>query len=173
MWESMRRWFSRKKSFRPGPAEPPRLILTEPSVGALRSCMEPEIKQGKEGIVYLLGQSDGTTTLIVSAIRPQAQTTQGSFFVSSLAMAQTVRAAADFGLQVAGQAHTHPGQAYHSEGDEKGAHIAYDGYVSLVFPDYGRHLPELEGAAAYLFRASHGFMPIDPGRVAIIPGRIS
>ena len=135
--------------------------------------MEPEIKQGKEGIVYLLGQSDGTTTLIVSAIRPQAQTTRGSFFVSSLAMARTVRTAVGFGLQVAGQAHTHPGEAYHSEGDEKGAHIAYDGYVSLVLPDYGRHLPELEGAAAYLFRARRGFVPIDPDRIAIVPGRIS
>ena len=147
MWELIRRWFSRKQSFRPGPAEPPRLILTEPSVRALRSCMEPEIKQGKEGIVYLLGQSDGTTTLIVSAIRPQAQTTRGSFFVSSLAMAQTVRAAVGFGLQVAGQVHTHPGEAYHSEGDEKGAHIAYDGYVSLVLPDYGRHLPRVGGGS--------------------------
>ena len=173
MWEFITRLFPSKQVFRPGPVEPPRLILTEPSMVALQSCMEPEIKQGKEGIVYLLGQSDGATTLIVSVIRPRARTTRGSFSVSSAAMAQTVRTTVGFGLQVVGQAHTHPGEAYHSEGDEKGARIAYSGYVSVVFPDYGRHLPALDGAAAYSFRPCNGFVPIEPDRITIVPGRIS
>ena len=166
------RLFARKQVFRPGPPELPRLILTEPSVTALRYCMEPEIRQGKEGIAYLLGQTDGTTTLIVSVIRPRARNMRGSFSVNSLAMAQIVRTAVGLGLQVAGQAHTHPGKAYHSQGDEKGARIAYSGYVSVVLPDYGMHLPALDGAAAFLFRTSSGFLPIAPDRITIVPGRI-
>ena len=129
MWKLIPRLFRRHPVFRPGPVELPRLILTEPSVLALQSCMDLEIKEGKEGIAYLLGQSDGTTTLVVSVIRPRAQTTQDSFSVSSPAMAQAVRTTVSFGLQVVGQAHTHPGEAYHSEGDEKGARIAYVGWV--------------------------------------------
>ena len=172
MLEFMKRLFTRKQVSRLKSPEPPRLILTETSVAALRCCMEPEIKQGKEGIAYLLGQTDSTTTLIVSVIRPQARTMWRSFSVSSLAMAKIVRTAVGFGLQVVGQAHTHPGEAYHSEGDEKGARIAYGGYVSVVLPDYGIHLPALDGAVAYLFRTSSGFVPIDPDRITIVPGRI-
>ena len=135
--------------------------------------MEPEIKQGQEGIAYMLGQSDGTTTLIVSIVRPQAQTTWGSFEVSSSAMAQIVRKSVSLGLHVAGQAHTHPGEAYHSKGDEEGARIAYEGYVSIVLPNYGRLLPELDGMAAYMFRTNNNFVPIDPDRITIVLGEIS
>ena len=173
MWKLIPRLFRRQPVFRPGPVELPRLILTEPSVLALQSCMDLEIKEGKEGIAYLLGQSDGTTTLVVSVIRPRSQTTQDSFSVSSPAMAQAVRTTVSFGLQVVGQAHTHPGEAYHSEGDENGARIAYSGYVSVVFPNYGRHLPALDGAAAYSFQPCSGFVPIEPDRITVVPGRIS
>lgn len=165
--------FRHKQAFRPGPAELPRLILTEPIITALQASMKSGITQGKEEIAYLLGLTDGTTTLIVSIIRPPARTTWGSFWVSSKAMAQIVRTAVGLGLQVAGQAHTHPSKAFHSEGDDKGARIAYNGYVSLVLPDYGRHLPALTGAAAYFFRTESGFVEIDPGRIFILPGQIA
>ena len=122
--------------------------------------MGPEIEKGDEGIAYLLGQSDGSNTLAVTAIRPHAKTTQGGFAVTSAAMADVVRSAVDCGLQLVGQVHTHPGRAYHSEGDEDGARIAYSGYVSIVLPDYGRRLPQLDGAATYMFRSGGGFTPL-------------
>ena len=148
------------------------MILTEPAVTALQACLEPNIKQGKEGIAYLLGQSDGITTLVVSVIRPQAVTTRGSFSVSSLAMAQVMRTAVGYGLHAVGQAHTHPGEAYHSEGDNEGARIAYNGYVSVVFPDYGRYLPALDGAAAFMFQNNNEFVPIGADRIVIVPGQV-
>jgi len=135
--------------------------------------MDSEIRKGHEGIAYLLGQSNGTTTLAISAIRPDARTTRGSFTVASPAMAQVVRSAVKLGLQVVGQVHTHPGQAYHSDGDEDGTRIAYSGYVSIVLPDYGRHLPALDGVVAYMFRSIHGFVPLDPSRISIVPGRVT
>ena len=173
MWKRITRLFGCGKDFKPGPSEPLRLILTEPSLVALKSCLEPEIKQDREGIVYMLGQSDGTTTLVVSIIRPQAQTTWGSFEVSSLAMAQVVRKSVSSGLHVVGQAHTHPVDAYHSKGDEEGARIAYKGYVSIVFPNYGRLLPELDGMAAYMFSHKSNFVPIDRDRIIIVSGEMS
>jgi proteasome lid subunit RPN8/RPN11 len=163
----------RKTKVKPGSVAAPRLILTQGCVAALRACLEPEIRKGHEGISYLAGRSDGTTTLGIAAMRPEATTTRGSFNVSAPAMARIVRAAATRGLQVVGQIHTHPGEAYHSDGDEDGARIAYTGYVSLVLPDYGRRLPAFDGAAIFMFRAPGGFVKIGSSHFTIIPELLS
>lgn len=173
MLDRIARMFRRRPSYRPGPPPPPRVVLTEPCIAALSECMEPEIRRGHEGVAYVLGQTDGTVTLAVAAVRPQASTTRGSFSVTAAAMAQVVRAATRTGLQVVGQVHTHPGKAYHSDGDVEGARIVYGGFVSIVLPDYGRRLPALDGAAVYMFRGEGGFTEIAPGRVGTIPGRMS
>jgi proteasome lid subunit RPN8/RPN11 len=133
--------------------------------------MAPEIAMGCEGIAYLLGQTDGATTLVVGTIRPESRTTPGSFSVSSVAMARIVRRANDLGLQVVGQVHSHPGQACHSAGDDEGARISYDGYVSIVVPDYGRRLPSLAGAAVYFYRQG-AFSKLAVEAVKEIPARL-
>jgi len=158
-------------AYRPVNRLPPRrLIMTEASVLAMRECMAGEIARGHEGIAYLFGQTNGATTVVVGAIRPEAQTTVGSFSVTSIAMARVVRRATDAGLQVVGQIHTHPGRAYHSDGDEDGARIVYDGYVSIVVPDYGRRLPSLAEAAIYFYRAE-GFSELNGKALKIINGK--
>jgi proteasome lid subunit RPN8/RPN11 len=151
----------------------PRLILTQGCVIALRSCLEPEIRKGHEGISYLAGRSDGTTSLAVACMRPEAITTPGSFNVTAPSMARIVRTAVCQGLQVVGQVHTHPRLAYHSDGDEEGARIAYTGYVSIVLPDYGRRLPNLDKAAIFMFRAGHGFIGLDASNLTIIQERLA
>ncbi len=88
-------------------------------------------------------------------------------------MAHVVRTAVGAGLQVVGQVHTHPGRAYHSDGDVQGARIIYGGFVSVVLPDYGRRLPAFEGAAAYMFRSGTGFVELTAEHIGIIPGRLS
>lgn len=130
------------------------------------------IDKRHEGVAYLLGQTDGNTTIAVAAIRPEATTTPGSFDVTSPAMARLVRTATEIGLQVVGQVHTHPGLAYHSEGDNEGARIAYTGFVSIVIPHYGKHLPALDGIAAFAFKAGTGFCTIDEKRIMIVPAKI-
>lgn len=149
-----------------------RIILTGACVAALQDCLILDIRKGHEGIAYLLGLTDGTTTLAAAATRPEAVTTCGSFNVSTRAMANVVRAATNLGLQVVGQVHTHPGIAYHSDGDEVGARIRYTGYASIVLPDYGRHLPKLTDAAIYMFDAGEGFVPLNPSDITIAPGRV-
>jgi proteasome lid subunit RPN8/RPN11 len=139
--------------YRPVDSLPPfRLVIAESALDAVRQCIAPEIAAGHEGIAYLVGQTNGETTLVMGAIRPEAHTTPGSFDVSPRAMAKVVRRASDAGLQVAGQIHTHPREAFHSDGDIEGARIAYDGFVSIVVPNYGRHLPSLKRSAAYFYR---------------------
>jgi hypothetical protein len=85
-------------------------------------------------------------------------------------MARVVRKAADLGLSVVGQTHTHPGEAYHSGGDVEGAKIAYSGFCSLVFPDFGQLLPSFTGAAVYIFQAPYGFREIQPDSIHIVEG---
>jgi len=148
----------------------PKLILTKACLDAVQTGLMPEITQGHEGIVYLLGRTDGKVTLGVSVFRPQARTTYGSFDVSAAAMAQCVACASELELQVIGQIHTHPGEAYHSDGDVEGARIRYAGYISLVLPDYGRPLPSLKGIAAYIWRTEGKWAELANDDIIIIPG---
>ncbi|MCV2864409.1 Mov34/MPN/PAD-1 family protein [Albidovulum sediminicola] len=172
MFRALKKLFAPKPKFKPGPPPPSRLVITRSCIEGLGECLSPEIDRGHEGIAYLLGQSDGTTTVAVAAIRPKARTTRGSFAVEAPAMARVVRAAVDRGLQVVGQVHTHPGEAYHSDGDNDGAKIAFTGYVSVVLPDYGRQLPALTGAATYFFQAGSRFIPMAPDAITVISGRV-
>lgn len=151
-------------------AAPPKLLLTQSCWEAVRQALDPEIRKGHEGIVYLLGRTDGTVTLAVSVFRPRAVTTAGSFHVEPKAMAACVHAAGQFELQVVAQLHTHPGQAYHSDGDVEGARIRYPGYASIVLPDYGRRFPRLDGVAAYLWGAGRGWVELGQKDIIIIPG---
>lgn len=138
---------------------------------ALQQCIAPEITSGYEGVAYLFGQTDGLTTIVLGAMRPDAQTTRGSFEISSVAAARAVRKINDAGLQLVGQAHSHPGAAYHSEGDEIGARIAYRGFVSIVVPDYGRRLPANDGWAVYFYTDGH-FIQLRNDQILLVPQQL-
>lgn len=148
---------------------PLKLLLTQACLEAIQVGLEPEIRKGHEGIVYLLGRSDGVIALATTVFRPVAITTHGSFHVEPRAMAACVEAAGQHELQVVGQLHTHPGEAYHSDGDVEGARIRYPGYASVVLPDYGRLLPSLVGAAAYIW-TDNDWRQLGPQDLIIIPG---
>ncbi len=148
----------------------PKVLLTEACLAGISNGLQGSTAACHEGIVYLLGRTDGETTLVVTAVRPAARTTRGSFDVNSVAMARVVRSAADLMLHVVGQVHTHPGGAAHSDGDVAGARMKYPGYVSIVLPDYGRRLPRLDGAAIYTFVETRGFVQLDAGDLVVIPG---
>jgi proteasome lid subunit RPN8/RPN11 len=146
-----------------------RIIITSACVRGIQDCLSPNIKKKHEGVCYLLGKTDGFISLAVSAIRPKAKTTSGSFFVDKPAMALIVRAAANHSLQVIGQVHTHPRLAFHSDGDNQGANITYNGYVSIVLPDYGKRLPSFDGAALFMYQNRIGFIELRSSNFIIIP----
>ena len=115
---------------------------------------------GREGIVYLVGLTTGTTTLAIGAVRPEAEATPTSVDVEARELGKIIRETAMAGLQVAGQVHSHPGDAYHSGGDFTGMRIRHPGYFSMVVPEYGARLPSFEGAHAVMWTVE-GFREID------------
>lgn len=148
----------------------PNLVLTHACLEGIMKCVIPEMKIGHEGVCYVLGLTTEDSTLAVTAFRPESETTSGSFDVGKMAMAKIVRCAANLGLQVVGQAHTHPGEAYHSKGDDEGASIAYRGYCSLVFPYYGQYLPSLKESAAFIYNPDGGFVEIETEAIKLVKG---
>lgn len=148
----------------------PKFLLTQACLDALPAALAAEMRLGHEGIVYLLGRSDGVVSLATTVFKPDAFTTPGSFHVEPRAMAACVSAAGQFELQVVAQLHTHPGSAFHSDGDVEGARIRFPGYVSIVLPDYGRLLPRMDGAAVYMWSATGNWLQLASTDVIVIPG---
>ena len=171
MFEWIRRFGQPKVAYRPIiPRQPRRVVFGAACQAALREALAPDISSRHEGIVYLLGQTDGFTSIVVSVFRPNAATTRGSFRVEATAMRPVVEAAGRNGLQVVGQLHTHPGQAFHSDGDEEGAHIRFAGFVSIVLPEYGTRLPDFGGAAIYMYStAERRFVQLSVTDLCILP----
>ncbi len=151
-------------------APAPKFIMTHACLEAIQAALAPEIQRGHEGIVYLLGRTDRVVTLATTVFKPDAVTTPGSFHVEPRAMAACVAAAGRHELQVVAQLHTHPGSAFHSDGDVDGARIRFPGYVSIVLPNYGRLLPALEGAAIYIWEAERAWRQLGNEDLIIIPG---
>ena len=88
-------------------------------------------------------------------------------------MRQVVEGANAHGLQVVGQLHTHPGEAFPSDGDVAGALIRFGGFVSIVLPEYGKHLPDFRGAAIYMFSGSERrWIDLTAADVSVLPERL-
>ena len=155
-------WSRITRRLRRAPEPPPRLrvVMTAQCRELMTSGLRKNMQDGHEGVVYFVGLTAGTTTLAVSAILPDAATTHGSFDVGARELGKIIRTASMAGLQVVGQLHTHPRQAFHSAGDLKGMRIRYPGYFSIVVPDYGALLPSFEQSHTLMW-TTDGFREID------------
>jgi hypothetical protein len=92
-----------------------------------------------EGVVYLAGVETPEQSVALLAIAPTATTTWGSFQTDLDANAAVVSTLAGHGLTLIGQLHSHPGDwVDHSEGDDEGALVRFQGYWSLVVPAFAR-----------------------------------
>ncbi len=170
------RWL--RRFLRPAPAykvivdpEPVVILATSCLIG-LVDCLADANTRRHEGVAFLLGQTDGSRALCIQSVRPRAVTTAGSFHVPAAEMARVVALATDFGFQIVAQVHTHPTLAAHSDGDEDGANIRFDGFISIVIPDYGAALPTFRGAAVYVFRHRGGWKRLPLSAVHVADGAI-
>jgi len=171
-------WIARLLGYRPRyrvhhEVEVPAIQFAQSAYEGLIDCIAPARLAQHEGVALLLGRITGEKVTVLQCVKPQALTSRGSFQVSSREMARAVGLALDLDLHIVGQVHTHPGKAYHSEGDEEGANIRYDGFVSIVIPNYGIHLPERTGWAVYRFSNTEGWVQLSDMSVAVIEGSVA
>lgn len=107
------------------------------TVSALRRSGTPG--QSHEGVAYWAGRRLGPDAVVTTCIAPAAETTFGSFATSSSTNAKVVMFLAREGLELLGQVHSHPGRFVdHSDGDNERALMPYEGFLSIVVPNYGQ-----------------------------------
>jgi len=117
----------------------PVFALTETVIGACQRRLHGATLGAHEKVVYLAGVKRPDVWIATTAIRPKARTTQGSFSTTFAANAAVVAFLSDAGLSLLGQVHTHPGRFVdHSDGDDEGAFMPTENYLSIVVPNYGR-----------------------------------
>ena len=155
-------WSAIIRPFRRTPQPLPRrtVVMTTQCRNLIAGQLRGSMQQLHEGIIYFIGLTTGTTTLALSGVVPQTASTPGSVDVAASEIGKIVRAAAESGLQVVGQLHTHPGDAFHSAGDLTGMRIRYPGYFSMVVPKYGTLLPSFQQAHTLMWTQG-GFQEVD------------
>ena len=133
-------------------APSPVIVMTKACIDQVSRQIAPSTERGHESIVYLLGLTDGNTALAVSSVAPVTIATPTSVDVEAPELGKVIRRATLSDLQVVGQLHTHPGKAYHSQGDLKGMRIRHPGYFSIVAPAYGVRLPSLDDTHSLIWQ---------------------
>ena len=92
-----------------------------------------------EGIVYWAGVECDNNWTVLMVIAPNAKTSPGSYMTSPVANAMAVAKISEFNLHILAQVHGHPGEwVGHSEVDNHGAFMPYEGFFSIVVPWFGR-----------------------------------
>jgi hypothetical protein len=90
-----------------------------------------------EGIVYWAGKMSPSAWIVTTSIAPRAETTWGSFTTSAASNAEVITFLAQHGLELLAQIHSHPGsRVAHSEGDDEGAFMPYENYLSIRCPQF-------------------------------------
>lgn len=141
------------------------LLSTVKQIFVTRSAIESTLKamrhfgsHGYEVLVLWVGHIDSATgtARVAQAFVPDQKPISGEdgvgYFVSGDTLFKLNRALSETGLRLIAQVHSHPGEAYHSEADDRYAIVTADGGLSLVVPDFG-HVPALLTAwAVYRLR---------------------
>lgn len=105
------------------------------TVNLLRSYRDK--KGNHEGIVYWTGITTDKFWFITTCIAPKAVTSRGSFSTDIKANADVISFINKYGLHLLAQVHSHPGKnVNHSNGDDKNAFMPYDGFLSIIVPEY-------------------------------------
>jgi hypothetical protein len=95
--------------------------------------------EAHEGVVYLGGAELAEQSVALVAIVPVATTTRGSFRTDASANTALVSRLATLELTLIGQVHSHPSNwVDHSDGDDEGALVRFQGYWSLVVRAFAR-----------------------------------
>jgi hypothetical protein len=119
---------------------PERVLIAESLLRVTENVFTGRSHDQHEDVLYWAGCDLGGTWVLTTCIRPGATTTEGSFRTSAADNARVVAYVAKHRLSLLAQVHTHPDHRVgHSHGDDLGAFMRFEGYLSFVVPYYGSH----------------------------------
>jgi hypothetical protein len=99
-------------------------------------------EKGFEVLLLWLGEIEGTTARIDSVYVPPQKSVRGEeglgYFVSNETLFELNKSLDRSGLRLIAQVHSHPGEAYHSEADDRFAIVTSEGGFSFVVPDFAQ-----------------------------------
>jgi hypothetical protein len=136
--------------------------------------LAPAARAGQEAFVVWGGRAVGDRELrFTSALRPRqrAVATEDGLLVTvdGEALFEVNRTLFSRGEILAGQLHTHPTDAYHSDTDDHYPLVTLLGALSVVVPDFGRAgRAGLAQWAWYRLVGCGRFQPVDPAREVVV-----
>jgi proteasome lid subunit RPN8/RPN11 len=158
-----------------GPARG-RLIVAEqvfaPTTAALQASSGRDGRH--EGLVFWLGRTIDTTTIVVAVATPPTDSGPGRVMVDEQDVGDSARAARAHGLGLVAQVHSHPGfDTRHSDGDDRLILMPFEGMFSLVVADFGRGalLPS-GGAGLHQFQDGKWVHVTDADALMIVPAHV-
>ncbi len=111
-----------------------------------------------EGLVLWLGDVEADRAHVLQAMVPEQEAISSEegvgYFVSGETLFKLNQSLSTSGLRLIAQIHSHPGEAYHSDADDRYAIVTADGGLSLVVPDFGKAPADPTAWAVY--RLSNG-----------------
>lgn len=139
----------------------PRHVL-DPTLEVLQSAGA----DGNEAFVVWGGQVDNGILRFTTALRPAQQPINEpdgvGVYVSGEALFEMNRTLFNRREMLAGQVHSHPGEAYHSDTDDHFPLVTLLGALSLVVPDFGaRGRKGMRDWAWYRLAGSSLWRPLD------------
>ncbi len=125
---------------------------------------------GNEGMVLWSGIQAGTVFQVQTMITPRQRAITSAegvcVIVDGDALHQVNVETYRRGERLLAQVHSHPGQAYHSEMDDRYAIVTSPGSLSIVVPDFATRAFSVADCAVYRLAGSGAWMEI-PSREAL------
>lgn len=113
-------------------------------------------RAGRELVVAWHGKRAAASITVTRLSIPRQVGTRNSFRVSDDGMRRLRAELAAAGELIAAQIHAHPGEAFHSIADDRGALVGHLGALSIVLPDFAAQCSVANFAALAAVFELHG-----------------
>lgn len=152
-----------------------RLIVLRHLVDRTQELLRGPGAQGFEALVLWAGRrSDGDPGImeVELALMPRQRAVRGedgvSVMVDGDALFEMNVMLNERGLRLVAQVHSHPGEPYHSETDDRYSIVTARGGVSIVVPDFARGRFSLDACAVYQLAAGGEWVEVPPAEASAL-----
>lgn len=115
------------------------LVVPQAILERSARLIAPFRKKRVEGALLWYGyRAQGDRCIVTTCVSPDQTNTFGSYSISAESMRAVRRALRPYGLLLLVQVHTHPGEAYFSDGDAEHALNKRAGALNMILPNFGR-----------------------------------